>query len=672
MDPTTADGLLRQATVAAQQNRWQDALGLIEQVISAHPNHPPALGLRGSALLRLGRAAEAVEAFRRFTQVIPGEPHGHTMLVQALTAAGQFEAAETACVSALTQFPAHLGLHTARGRIHLARNDKPRAAAAWADGARYVAPAGPLSPPAADLMNAYGCCLVELGRAADAVPILTRVSQSMPAHRPFAYNLALAQRQSSLLEQAAGTLERLLVTQEEPHLLRELAAVRGEQARLDETLRLQRRLLALKPDDASLRSDYLLTLQYAVPEGSPVRAEEHRRLAEGPFATSGGRNLPAHAGHLPAEAGRPLGKIRVAYLSADFCTHPVASFVLGLLAAHDRSAFEVHAYHVGRKSDATTALLKKATDQWHEVPRNVTDAQLAEQIRGDRIDVLVDLSGHTGGNRLPVLALRPARVQLHYLGYPGTTGLTCFDGFITDAVCDPPGTGEVFTEPLMRMERCWCAWTPPTITPEVTPLPWERNGFVTFGSLHAPKKITDRTLSLWAEVLRAVPTARLRVARVGLVASAADALRGRMSSAGLDLSRVDLVGTLPAGSPGTGPAAHLALFGEVDVHLDVTPFTGHTTSVEAAYMGVPTLTLAGSEHRSRMVASVNVALGLNDWVANSPEPYVARATEAAADRTGLATLRSSLRARLMASPLGDSAGLARAIEGAIRAVVMGQ
>jgi predicted O-linked N-acetylglucosamine transferase (SPINDLY family) len=334
----------------------------------------------------------------------------------------------------------------------------------------------------------------------------------------------------------------------------------------------------------------------------------------------------------------------------------VACFLAHVLEAHDRGQVEVFCYSNSRQADAVTARIRAAADCWREI-HALSDEQAAELIREDGIDLLVDLAGHTGDNRLPLFALKPAPVQVTWLGYPDTTGLREIDYRITDAWADPPGrSDELHTEKLVRLPHGFAAYEPQEVAPEVAPLPAEANSFVTFGSFNNFNKLTDECLEVWARILEAVSTARLLL-KCGQFDD--PAMREEML-ARFPSGRLELVGAQ------AGQAEHLAQYARVDVALDPFPYNGATTTCEALWMGVPVIALAGNRHAARVGLSMLTRVGLADLVATSQDEYVANAIELAADLSRLRTLRARLRDMMRSSPLTDGRQLAVELQAAYR------
>jgi predicted O-linked N-acetylglucosamine transferase (SPINDLY family) len=378
--------------------------------------------------------------------------------------------------------------------------------------------------------------------------------------------------------------------------------------------------------------------------------------------------LPEPSPYSPRPAaGQPL---RVGYVSAHFRANTVARFFEPVLANHDPAKVSSICYSDVAQPDAVTARLRGLAGEWHDTA-GMSDDQLAEKIRHDRIDILVDLAGHMGGGRLRVFAMKPAPVQATYLGYPHSTGVAEIDYRITDAASDPVGLTERFhVERLVRLEGCaWC-YRPDEDSPGVTEPPAAKNGFVTFGSFNRMAKITPMVAKVWARVLDAAPSSRLLVLAAG--GENNRPVRRMLEAAGVPGDRLELVRS------GTR-AEYLAHVARADVGLDPFPYNGMTTTCDLLWLGVPTVTLAGTSHRGRVGASLLGAVGLGtpaaeaapteaNLVAGGEDEYVHVAAGLAGDVARLSAIRATLRERMAASPLCDAAALARKLEAAYAAI----
>jgi predicted O-linked N-acetylglucosamine transferase (SPINDLY family) len=339
----------------------------------------------------------------------------------------------------------------------------------------------------------------------------------------------------------------------------------------------------------------------------------------------------------------------------------VAHFLEPVLRQHDRAAVEVFAYAEVVVPDAVTARLRGLVDHWRPTVA-LDDDDLADQIRRDRIDILVDLAGHTAGNRLPVFARKPAPLQMTWLGYPDTTGLTAIDYRLTDELADPPGRTEALhTEKLLRLPAPFLCYQPKEQTPEPGPLPAQRNGRITFGCFNHLAKWDETVLGLWADILGRVPDSRLFLRARGVNDPGVTArLAGFFAARGVAAERLEFSGAE------LSDRDQLACYQQVDVALDPFPYHGTTTTCEALWMGVPVVTLAGEAHVSRVGVSLLSGIGCQQWVAQTDEEYAAIAGRIASDLSGLAKIRTELREKVRRSPLMAAGRFTRNLEQAYR------
>ena len=369
----------------------------------------------------------------------------------------------------------------------------------------------------------------------------------------------------------------------------------------------------------------------------------------------------------------PLGKFRnvadpekilkVGYVSGDFRHHSVARFLEPLLSNHDRERIEIHCYADIEHADHITERLASYANDL-QVVNNFEDDELARKIHADKIDILVDLAGHTANNRLRVFARKPAPVQVTWLGYPDTTGMASIDYRITDAWADPSGqTEDWHSEELLRLPNGFLCYRPPANSEPVSPLPMTTNKVVTFGSFNALPKVTPQVVTLWASILAAIPDSRLIMKNKSFIdAGTQQRYRSQFIEHGLDPDRIDLLGWV------AGVNEHMALYGKIDIALDTFPYNGTTTTCESLWMGVPVLTMQGMTHVERVGASLLSQIGLHNWIAERPDQYVEKAIEYAKNPQQLATIRKEMRGRMLASTLCDGPGFARDMEDAYRSI----
>lgn len=355
-------------------------------------------------------------------------------------------------------------------------------------------------------------------------------------------------------------------------------------------------------------------------------------------------------------------KLTVGYVSADFREHSIARFISPVLAHHDRSGFRVICYDNWPAGDSTTEHLRRLADDWRKIDA-LDDEHAAALVREDRVDILVDLSGHTAGNRLLMFARKPAPVQASWLGYMCTTGMAAMDWHITDAYLDPPGASEAgYTEKLARIVSA-AAFEPHPDSPTVNTLPAFANGFVRFGSFNNYTKIGDEVVALWGRVLAALPDARLLLVALGgdtpEFKSSVRARFDRLAPRSGVSERIDVIGRRPLQD-------FLRLFHDVDIALDPFPYGGGTTSLHTLWMGVPIVTLEGDSELARSTSGMMIACGLDSLVAHTEKEYLDIAVQHATDLPCLDDLRKHLRPRLAQSFLGNAAAVTLSLEGAYR------
>lgn len=415
-----------------------------------------------------------------------------------------------------------------------------------------------------------------------------------------------------------------------------------------------RRALQLTQANALVHSNFLMAVESDCRLSPLEVAGEYRR-----FDAAHGRPRAAHHrrhDNIP-DPNRPL---RVGFSSSDFRQHVCSCFFLPLLESLSRDEVITYCYSDTKAPDAVTERIIAKTDVWRDVTA-FTEAELDAQIRADQIDVLVDLAGHSAGNRLMVFARRPAPVQATWLGYPNTSGLSAVDYRIVDAVTDPPGAADgLASETLVRLPSGFLCYRPPDDTPEVSPAPCLQGGGLVFGSFNKFSKLSVKTLDAWSAVLRAAPTARLALKALY---SDFPSVRESLLRAFADRGVADRVDFLPWTQTWRD---HLALYDKIDVALDSFPYQGTTTSCEALWMGVPLVTIMGDRHAARVGPSILKQIGLDELVGATADEYVAIAADLARDPQRVAALRAGMRQRMLASSLCDETGFARRMQAALR------
>jgi predicted O-linked N-acetylglucosamine transferase (SPINDLY family) len=353
--------------------------------------------------------------------------------------------------------------------------------------------------------------------------------------------------------------------------------------------------------------------------------------------------------------------LRLGFVSADLRQHPVGQFLVRTIEALRGDSGPIACYSNSLQSDELTARIRAAADVWREVP-GMSDETLAEQIRADGVDILFDLSGHTAGNRLLVFARKPAPIQITWIGYPGTTGLSAMDYILADESQIPAAAEADYRERVLRLPEGYVSYDPPADAPSVSPLPAAERGWATLASFSSPAKISPPVIEVWAEILRRLPQSRLTWIFRGLdCPSVIHRYAGLFAAQGIDPARVDLRGWLPHGEL-------LAQYGQVDLALDPFPYSGGLTTCEALWMGVPVITWPGETFAGRHAVSHLCSVGLTETIAHDRQQYVELAVGLAGDPARLAALRGGLRQRMAASPLCDGPRLAGNLMALLRGV----
>ncbi|MBY0310523.1 MAG: hypothetical protein K2W85_00485 [Phycisphaerales bacterium] len=494
--------------------------------------------------------------------------------------------------------------------------------------------------------------LVRLGREADALAHAEAAAKADPSHPEAQHALAIVFERLGRADEAVIAYNRAGKQSHAARLQRERTNIRASVQELAELVR-------LLPDAEAAWTNYASALNYDPHATREEQTRAHKefaravRLRVGPSSTSW---------NVSREPDRPL---RVAIVSPDLREHAIVSFFAPLLEHYDCSQWEVIAFATSTEQDHVTKHLRTIVKAWRECPaRNA--AYLARRIRDDRIDVCIELSGHTAGHRLDALHLRPAPVQATYLGYPNTTGLDTIDIRLIDSITDPPGSEPWATERLARIDPCFLCYKPIVDSPDLPAPPCATPGNpIRFGSFNIPTKISTITRDLWSRTLAAVPGSTLVLKHVLLQEPwRREEIRATLAASGIDPSRIEV---LP---PALTYREHLDAYRHVDIGLDTFPYHGTTTTCEAMWMGVPIITLEGDRHAARVGCSLLSAVGLPDLIARSPEQYAQIAATLAADRARIITLRSAnpngLRETMRRSPLCDAPAFAARFQSAIR------
>jgi predicted O-linked N-acetylglucosamine transferase (SPINDLY family) len=641
--------LLQDGLGAHQAGQLDAAERKYRQVLEQEADNQDALHFLGLIAHQRGQLTEAVRLIGRAIEIDEARPTFHFNLGAVRVAMGDGAGAAVCYRRVLALEPDHFDAAYSLGTVlGQAGESEP------ALGALETALAG--KPDDARALSAKSAVLEALGRSGDAVFAARRATEADAGLAEAWTNLGTALGSTGEWKDAEAAHRRALAINPEyatghfnlGNLLNDLW--RGPEARAA-----FRRALDLDPNDASARGNHLMNLLYDEDVDEAQLFEEHRKWAARASPDAG---HPDHAN--PPE---PERRLKIGYVSGDFRTHSCAFFLAPLFANHDRSAVECFAYSSVERADETTARLRGLIDHWQPID-GASDGEAADMVAADGIDILVDLAGYSRGGRLGLFQMRPAPVQIAWLGYAATTGMAAMDYRVTDAVADPEGGAQrLHTETLIRLAGGFHCYLPPAAAPQVVAPPMAANGFVTFASFNNPAKINAKVVAVWAAVLGAVPDSRLLLKGQGLhQGPVRDRLLAAFESEAIAAARIEALAWVPREQNPMG------LYGRADIALDTFPYNGTTTTLEALWMGLPVVSLAGQRHSGRVGASLLAHGGTGMEVAATPEDYVDLASSLAQAPERLAQFRFGVRETLLASPLMDGPGFAAKMEAAYRDV----
>ncbi|MFP6742854.1 MAG: tetratricopeptide repeat protein [Alphaproteobacteria bacterium] len=595
--------------------RLQEAEAIYRRVFAAEPNNPDALHLLGVIAHQVGNNELAVQLIGRAIAANPRVASYHNNLGNALHGQGRLEDAVAACHRALELEPGYAEVHYNLGNM-----------------------------------------LRDQGKLEDSVAAYHRVLELKPDYPKAHNNLGIALHEQGKLEEAGSAYHRELELKPYyPDAHNNLGSALLERGRLEEAVAAYHMALELKPDYAEAHSNLIVCMNSDERYSQQDIFAESRRW-EAVHATPG---TAREAGYLHDRD--PERRLRIGYVSPDFKCHSVSHFLDPLIAGHDRRRFEVLCYAQVANPDDETRRFQGLADYWCSTV-GMTAPTIAERVRADGIDILVDLAGHTANNRLLVFARKPAPVQVSYIGYPNTTGLSAMDYRLTDDIADPEGPGDALhSERLTRLPNGFLCFAPGVEAPAVAEPPALADGPVTFGSFNNLSKVTVATVAAWARILEGAPESRLLLKNRSLAdEETRRRYRTLFAERGIDGDRLEFHAWIDSTS------GHLGAYDRIDIGLDPFPYNGTTTTCEALWMGVPVISLRGDRHASRVGASILTRVGLAELIADSVDDYVTAAVALAEAPGRLVELRRDLRAAMAASPLCDAAGFIHVVEAAYR------
>ena len=659
--------------------RIADAAGCYRRALELEPGLAEAHNNLGAVLAEQGGLGESIACYRCAVALKPDYAEAFSNLAVALTRQANFDEAIACCRRALSLNP---GLAEAYGNLGNAFKGQGRLADAVDSYRRAVS----LQPGLVEVLINLGNAYQDLGKLEEAVGVYRQALQAAPGSADAHRNLGTALHREGDIEGAIACYRHAVeLKADDVAALNNLGAAMAEQGMVDEAIDCHRRALELKadcseaynnlghalknegeideaidcfrrafvinPDYVESHSNLLYTLHYCLDYGAEEIFDQHRVWSR------------KYAEKVPAVARRGLEhslsdrRLRVGYVSANFRRHPLFLIAAPLLSAHDHHAYEVYCYSDVTCPDAWTKRICSYADEWRDV-RGMSDEQVAEMVRQDQIDILVDLGMHMAHNRLLVFARRPAPIQVTWCAYPSTTGLSAIDYRLTDSLLDPPGANDAhYTEQSVRLpDSFWC-YLPDATEPLVNSLPAAERGRITFGCLNNFCKVNRSVLRLWARTMAAVERSTLLL--LAPEGASRSRVREVLEREGVSSDRVQFVGLLPR-------PRYLELYHEIDICLDTFPYNGHTTSLDSLWMGVPVVSLAAHTAVGRGGLSILTNVGLPELVSRDDAEYVRIAVGLANDLPRLSLLRATLRPRMENSPLMNATRFARNVESAYR------
>lgn len=644
VNPNYAEARSNLGVTLVEQDRPAEAEACLRRALEIKPDHAVAHNNLGIALMKLDRLTEAEPCFRKALEIKPDYHEALGNLGSLFTEQGRLAEGEICCREALKIKPDYA---QAFSNLGVCLQQQGRLTESEASLRRALE----INPDSAEALCGLGITLYDLDRLAEAETSLRRALEIKPGYLDAHSNLGLILDKQGRIDEAIASYNRALeLDPDNADVLNNLGLALQDQGQLDESIVLMRHALKLKPDHLAAQNNLLFGFNYH----PDLSAEEVFRAYQDYDAR---RGVPLRPTWLPHHNDKnPDRRLKIGYVSPDFRQHSTRSFLEPLLAWHDKSAVEVFAYAELVKEDDVTARYRSYADHW--IPtKGMSDEALAQRIRDDGIDILVELAGHTAANHLAVFARKPAPISISWLGYGYTTGLSAIDYYLTDADIVPLCSEALYAEQPWRLSNPPYAYRPAAGMGEVGDLPAQQRGYITFGTLSRSIRINHRTIRVWVELLNAVPGSRLVIdSRNFKGRLMQERMAARFTEHGIARERLEIGFHSPPWDVLRG----------IDISLDCFPHNSGTTLIESLYMGVPYITLAGRLSVGRLGSSILHAVNHPEWIAGSENDYVAKAVELAGDWDRLASIRSRLRDQMEDSPLRDEKGFARKVENAYR------
>lgn len=637
--------------------------------IAIDPTRAEAYCNIGVVFKALNRMEEAIEAYEHCLRISPDFELGKKNLSLVLTDQGTELKRKNLLGAAIATYERALSYDTLNVEAYYNLGVACAEAEEYDRAIIAYESAGRLRPQYAEVWNNAGVLYKDRGNDERAMEYYHRAVACNPNFAQPLNNLGVLYTMSGHAQLALEALQRAVTVEPSYSVAHNnIGVLLRDTGDIEHACDAYRECVRYSPNDRHAEQNYLLALNY-VRQGEEFEVCEAHAAWGARFTKLAGPPLKARRAVQSDSGAGSTGrrKLVVGYLSADMYTHSVSYFAAAPFRSHDAEKIKCIVYDVSKFHDAQTERLRKYTlesgGEWRECS-SLTERELAEYIRADSVDVLVELTGHTANNRLATLALEPAPVQITWIGYPNSTGLRSIRYRITDAMCDPIGTKQTFTEELIRMPspHAFLCYTPSSEAPKVVmEPPCISAGYVTFGCFNTMAKVTNEVRKAWTRILLTVPGSRLYFKSKGFACTVVrERFLAQMSALGVENWRIDCVPLEKSTS------SHLAMYDRVDIALDTFPYAGTTTTCESLYMGVPVVTMSGGCHAHNVGKSLMTVVGLDEFVSRDVDEYVRVASSIAKDSHKISSVRSGLREKLLRSPLCDARGFTRSLESVYR------
>lgn len=631
-------------TAALRLERFDEAAGLLEKALRKKPDDKEILESLGVAHAQMGHYREAEQIFHRLISKHPRHSGGYLNLAVLQSVTGELDAALGNLERAEALGGETLQTVLNRGMLEVKRGRPDEAIVLYQ---RLLT----AHPNELFFLESLEAAKAAKGDWEGAAEVAAQILEVRPGHRGALCRRAYATARSGDLDAALAMLApydnegsvNVDIQNTFARCYSEFGLVKAAVARY-------RRIVAVEPLHPGANSSGIFLRHYLRNERESTLVDDVRRY----MAREEQRQPP-----LRARKYRNHRRLRLGFVSADLRRHSVGYFMRPIFEHLDAARYDIYVYDNAKAPDDMTAAMQQYVQHWRRV-ESLSDEKAASLIQEDEIDILVDLSGLSAGHRLPLFARKPAPVQVTWVGYPATTGLSRMDYRIADALTDPPGlTDQWYSEALWRLPEVFSVYEPPAEAPEVRPTPALSRDYITFGTFNNFNKLNDRVLALWARILQRVEGSRLLLKSFSFKHEGTrDYVWAFFESLGIERTRIDI---LP---PDKGLQNHLARYGNIDIALDPFPYCGTATTCEALWMGLPVISLVGETHRSRVGLSQLTSVGLPELAVEAEDAYLEKAVELAGDVVALDRLRQSIRGRMADSPLTDAQRFVRHLQAA--------